>query len=214
MDVENNEDSTSEEYLEVEPEMPMINMQADSINIDDALNEHSEDEIYDEDSDEYQSETGSNINDFLEVEIDDVVDEESEDVFVECDPGDLINNEPSEDPFGELQMMAGNSNAKSNQDAAAEKNNKCHICGKVFVTPVTLQTHIKSIHEGVKEYKCEFCNKEFTLIGQRNWHVKTTHGKSKDHKCVYCQKKLGSTTALKSHIEKRHPEQKYQAVKQ
>ena len=65
---EDHEDSTgSEEYLEVEPEMPIITMQADVINIDDALNEHSEDEIYDEDSDD-QSET-SNINDFLEVEI-------------------------------------------------------------------------------------------------------------------------------------------------
>ena len=205
-----NEDSASEEYLEVEPEMPIINMQADSINIDDALNEHSEDEIYDEDSEADQSET-SNINDFLEVEIDDVAgdDEESEDVFVECDPGDLINNEPSEDPFGELQMAAGNSNAE-------DKNyiNKCHICSKVFVTAVTLQTHIKGIHEGRKEYKCDFCSKEFTLIGQRNWQVKTTHGKSRDHKCVYCQKKLGSTTALKAHIEKRHPEQRYQAVRQ
>ena len=142
--------------------------------------------------------------------IDDAVDEESEDVFVECDPGDLINNEPSEDPFGELQMAGNSSTAAHDND----KNNKCHICGKNFVTVVTLQTHIKGVHHGVKEYKCDFCSKEFTLIGQRNWHVKTAHGKSKDHKCGYCQKKLGSTTALKSHIEKRHPEQRYQAVRQ
>jgi hypothetical protein len=57
------------------------------------------------------------------------------------------------------------------------KNEKviCHICGKLFAKPHTLQDHITRIHIKKKNFFCQFCNKAFYSRRETNQHIGFKH---------------------------------------
>ena len=56
-----------------------------------------------------------------------------------------------------------------------ENFKKCDSCGKPFTKSGDLKKHIKTIHEGQRNYKCDFCGKSFTQSGRLKRHIKALH---------------------------------------
>ena len=44
----------------------------------------------------------------------------------------------------------------------------CKICGKSFHSKYYLRLHIKTVHQGSKEFACDVCGKTFVLKGNLN----------------------------------------------
>ena len=66
----------------------------------------------------------------------------------------------------------------------AEANHKvCNHCGKTFSKPGHLKTHVKAVHEGVKDQECNQCGKSFSQAGHLKGHVKAVHEGVKDQVC-------------------------------
>ena len=41
------------------------------------------------------------------------------------------------------------------------KNFECQTCGKAFGWKSHLKTHVKTVHEGIKDHKCHLCDSAF-----------------------------------------------------
>ena len=50
----------------------------------------------------------------------------------------------------------------------------CNQCESVYVNKTGLNTHMKSVHEGVK-YECNQCNYKATTKGSHKCHTQTVH---------------------------------------
>ena len=83
----------------------------------------------------------------------------------------------------------------------------CHICGVQLAAKKTLQNHIKSVHEGKKEFPCSICNKDFAYVSSLKKHKKQVHDKVK-FECPQCESQLGCAWNLKKHIEYVHEKKK------
>ena len=66
----------------------------------------------------------------------------------------------------------------------------CHICGVQLAAKKTLQNHIKSVHEGKKEFLCSICNKDFAYVSSLKKHKKQVHDKVK-FEFPQCESQLG-----------------------
>ena len=62
----------------------------------------------------------------------------------------------------------------------------CNICANTFQTKNILTSHMKTIHEGHKDYKCKSCGKLFSQAGDLKRHIHTIHEGHKDYKCKSC----------------------------
>ena len=51
-----------------------------------------------------------------------------------------------------------------------------------------LNTHIKNVHEGQKNYKCDLCDKAFSQQQKLMRHIKNLHKGQKNYKCDLCDK--------------------------
>ena len=80
----------------------------------------------------------------------------------------------------------------------------CDICEKKFTTPKYLKVHIKTIHEGERNYKCESCGKSFTQSGSLMTHIKAIHEGQENDKCNSCGKSFNKSENLKRHIKTMH----------
>ena len=47
----------------------------------------------------------------------------------------------------------------------------CAICNKSFASSKNLTTHVKSVHEGLREFQCDSCGKAFTTKGKHSIFV-------------------------------------------
>ena len=65
----------------------------------------------------------------------------------------------------------------------------------------SLNSHIKHIHEGVKDYKCYICSKSFTEAKTFKKHREIIHGSVKDQKCKYCYCNFTNAVYLKRHVK-------------
>lgn len=63
-----------------------------------------------------------------------------------------------------------------------------------------------SCHKAGKPYGCPHCPKMFTQCGSRNTHIKVVHQKIKEHRCAQagCGKAYGQRGDLTRHIEAEH----------
>ena len=74
-----------------------------------------------------------------------------------------------------------------------------------------MRDHIKSIHEGIKEYKCEYCGKEFDKKNNLKKHIIGVHEESTENYnfvCDFCAKRFYSSSHLKRHVLQHHSENK------
>jgi len=64
--------------------------------------------------------------------------------------------------------------AKEEHNLFMKLDYTCIHCSKEFSKRSNLQTHIQSVHEGIR-YKCEFCDKELSTLGNKTLHLKNVH---------------------------------------
>ena len=79
----------------------------------------------------------------------------------------------------------------------------CQTCGKNFSGRTMLERHIKTIHEGIKEFTCDYCRKELTSSYGLKAHIETIHLGIRQ-KCPHCESDFSTRKALKNHIETTH----------
>ena len=60
-------------------------------------------------------------------------------------------------------------------------NNKCDQCGKVYGKRASLKSHIKFVHENVRNHECPQCGKKFGTEWNLKKHVKTGNRPLKKH---------------------------------
>mmetsp|Transcript_13342 Transcript_13342/g.25724 ORF Transcript_13342/g.25724 Transcript_13342/m.25724 type:complete len:729 (-) Transcript_13342:547-2733(-) len=77
----------------------------------------------------------------------------------------------------------------------------CSMCDKSFGYKQHLQTHIKTVHLGIKRHKCPHCFKPFGEKSALTKHVKTVHAKSRPYKCDICGSSFGQKAHLKKHSQ-------------
>ena len=90
---------------------------------------------------------------------------------------------------------------------AEERAYKCPHCDKSFSGKHLLRTHVKHIHEKVKDFTCDICWKSFFTKASLEVQ-KLTHSGVKPHACLYC----GYTCTTKGDIT-RHVKQVHEKVK-
>ena len=85
-------------------------------------------------------------------------------------------------------------------------NFKCETCGILCNDSNDLDSHIDSVHEGIKAHKCNYCQKGFNgLINLKN-HIETVHfcSLTQQFKCEICGIRFGQASDLKLHIKEHY----------
>ena len=83
-----------------------------------------------------------------------------------------------------------------------------HICGQNFPQNYTLKIHIKTVHEGERNYLCVTCGKTFGSSTHLNGHAKSVHLGEKKQKCTVCSKRFVNPADLKFHVKTMHEGEK------
>lgn len=81
---------------------------------------------------------------------------------------------------------------------------QCDRCDYACSTKSTMNTHIKQVHDKIKDHKCGRCDYKCSTKGDLNQHIKQVHDKIKDHKCNQCDFKCSAKGQLKEHIKQVH----------
>ena len=97
--------------------------------------------------------------------------------------------------------------------SSSERANKCHICGRVYLTKSKLNEHRK-VHI-LGKLPCEHCNKLFADSKTLSVHKKVcpkrpgtedlTDEERKPHKCPHCCKRYTCTSDVVRHCKSKHP---------
>ena len=88
------------------------------------------------------------------------------------------------------------------------KNQQCLQCEYKTTRKSSLQTHIKSIHEGQK-FQCPHCEHQATRKGHLMTHIKSVHEGQK-FPCPHCEYRATQNENLQTHIKSVHEGQKFQ----
>ncbi|KAH8304054.1 hypothetical protein KR018_012482, partial [Drosophila ironensis] len=81
-----------------------------------------------------------------------------------------------------------------------EKQFKCHICEHATHTKRALDSHVKIVHEKVRNYACQYCGKTFGKSHACKIH-EMTHTGEKRCECKVCGKKFLYTESLTKHLK-------------
>ena len=83
---------------------------------------------------------------------------------------------------------------------ANDDNQKCKFCEKTYCTSSDLQSHVKSVHEGVNFHVCFICEMSFNRPSLLAKHVNEDHSQihDKPFKCSYCKKSFEKSSHLKA----------------
>ena len=69
--------------------------------------------------------------------------------------------------------------------------------------PRNLKMHVKTVHEGIKEFGCDLCSQVFGHKGHMKDHMKNIHG-TKDLPCENCGKLFALKKDLNLHMRRVH----------
>ena len=64
---------------------------------------------------------------------------------------------------------------KQNKIIHAGDEIKCEICGKCFTRKKSLNAHVKTVHEGIKNHNCKKCGKEFARLYHLKRHINSVY---------------------------------------
>ena len=67
---------------------------------------------------------------------------------------------------------------------------KCRICDKKFGRSDFLKTHVKTVHDGIKDHQCKICNKKFGQLSAMRRHVKEVHDGKGRIQSLKCKKQV------------------------
>lgn len=77
----------------------------------------------------------------------------------------------------------------------------CSECESKFASNCSLQTHIKRIHDKIKDHQCCKCKYKCSTKGDLEKHIKQVHDQIKDYECILCEYKCSTNVSLQSHIK-------------
>ncbi|XP_067642138.1 zinc finger protein 260-like [Eurosta solidaginis] len=87
---------------------------------------------------------------------------------------------------------------------------KCDQCGKRFSHKITLDGHIRQVHEGCKRpFKCDRCENSYALLGGLYTHIKEIHeAEVRSYTCSIdgCDLKYTNSKSLERHKRTKHCE--------
>ena len=81
---------------------------------------------------------------------------------------------------------------------------KCSMCDFAAVTRQNLSHHTKAVHEKIRDQNCEHCDYKSSLPQDLNKHVKHVHKGIKEYKCTACGKQFSTNENLKRLIVRHH----------
>ena len=76
----------------------------------------------------------------------------------------------------EILYSVGNLNSHIRNVHEKIKNHTCSSCGKQFNRLDYLKKHIDIVHNGIKPFNCKSCPKAFATNTEHNEHLKLMHG--------------------------------------
>ena len=71
-------------------------------------------------------------------------------------------------------------------------------CNKKFAHKSNLVSHVKSVHEKLKNYICKYCGNSFGHSSSLKQHIRTLH-EGVIYKCDICDKTFNRTSSLNNH---------------
>ena len=80
----------------------------------------------------------------------------------------------------------------------------CHQCDYKCSTRSTLKTHIKMVHDKIKDIECSQCDYKCSTRSTLKIHIKRVHDKIKDFECNQCDYKCSTRSNLTKHIKQVH----------
>ena len=86
--------------------------------------------------------------------------------------------------------------------AVPKKSHKCDICDKIFPTPSSLESHIRT-HTHAKPWICEKCGEGFSEARKLRYHQNKHEGKQ-PFKCDICAVTFCSPNAVRKHKKRQH----------
>ncbi|XP_070502549.1 gastrula zinc finger protein XlCGF26.1-like [Chironomus tepperi] len=87
-----------------------------------------------------------------------------------------------------------------------KKSYLCH-CGKKFTQSSSYYTHVKVVHQKIKNHACPYteCTKTFSEKSQLKNHIKSQHLKKRDIPCSQCGKQFSTQKHLTAHLKYHKP---------
>lgn len=85
---------------------------------------------------------------------------------------------------------------------------KCEQCQHKFGHKITLEAHVRKVHEGEKKaFKCQLCDKAYSFIGGLSTHIRDVHERKQetfDCSVSGCEKKYSNYITLQRHVRVKH----------
>jgi hypothetical protein len=81
---------------------------------------------------------------------------------------------------------------------------KCELCEFKFVSNCNLQTHIKQVHDQIKDFECTKCEYKCSTNSHLQRHIKAVHDQIKNFECEKCEYKCSQNVDLQQHIKSVH----------
>jgi KRAB domain-containing zinc finger protein len=104
------------------------------------------------------------------------------------------------------------SNVKSEkvpQESNGKKLFRCDRCDRQFTQWGAVATHVKTVHDKIREFKCPTCGAEFGHEHNLQRHILTVHQKIRDFPCSECGQRFTQSGHLKTHIDSVHLQEKH-----
>ena len=106
-------------------------------------------------------------------------------------------------PFNDSELV----NVKTLKAVQVQEDDKayqCQFCNKRLTSKVTLNNHIKQVHDKSNHVKCEQCPCTFNYPSELKKHVLAKHTAATKFPCSQCSYVTNRKTDLKNHIRKLH----------
>ncbi|XP_073831792.1 uncharacterized protein [Musca autumnalis] len=147
-------------------------------------------------------------------------DPENNDMYDDFQPSDESDSDglSTESEFdvgggGKEKKKSSTTSTKKRSAASGRKKGltnsyKCEQCNRRFGHKITLDAHVRKIHQGEKRaYKCELCDKSYSFMGGLTTHMRETHERQEEsYECKIpgCEKKYTSYITLQRHVRVKH----------
>lgn len=79
---------------------------------------------------------------------------------------------------------------------------RCSQCSATFMWRSTLGNHVRLVHEKQRPYDCKECNKAFRWSSHLREHIWVVHKNEKPFRCDTCGKKFGRKNNMQKHMRK------------